>query len=80
MNENETGFDKQLLVETAQTKMPFGRFKNQYLHELPEAYLLWFQQKGFPKGKLGERMALALEMKINGLEYILRDILKMGER
>lgn len=42
--------------------------------DLPEDYLLWFKQKGYPKGKLGEQLALMFEIKSNGLEYLLKPI------
>jgi len=41
------------------------------LIDLPEAYLLWFAQKGFPPGQLGMLLGLALELKTNGLEYLI---------
>ena len=55
------------LPALANTRMPFGKYKNRLLVELPEAYLLWFANKGFPKGKLGTQLAAMLELKINGL-------------
>ena len=64
------------LVELAQTRMPFGKYKDRLLVDLPEPYLVWFKQKGFPKGKLGKMLELMLEIKINGLEYIIRKIHK----
>ena len=51
--------------------MPFGKFSGKRIIELPEEYLLWFRQKGFPKGELGRIMQLALELKINGLEGLI---------
>ncbi|WP_297691781.1 DUF3820 family protein [uncultured Eudoraea sp.] len=66
--------DKKKLVELAHYKMPFGKFKERYLIDLPEAYLVWFQRNGFPKGKLGEQMRAVLEIKINGLEGLIRKI------
>jgi uncharacterized protein (DUF3820 family) len=65
------------LLELAQTRMPFGKYKDRLLVDLPEPYLVWFQQKGFPKGKLGRLLALMLEIKMNGLEYIIREINKI---
>lgn len=59
------------LVKIANTSMPFGRFKGRQLIDLPEGYLLWFVDRGFPKGKLGELMQLTLEIKINGLEALI---------
>jgi len=60
------------LLDLAQTRMPFGKYKDRLLVDLPEPYLVWFKQKGFPKGKLGRMLELMLEIKINGLEYIIR--------
>jgi len=55
-------------------KMPFGKYKGVYLIDIPEHYIVWYKNKGFPKGKLGEMMALVYELKLNGLEEILRKI------
>jgi uncharacterized protein (DUF3820 family) len=37
---------------------------------------LWFSNKGFPQGKLGQLLALALEIRINGLESIIEPLKK----
>jgi len=66
--------DKQFLIDTAQMKMPFGKYKGVYLIDIPEYYIVWYRNKGFPKGKLGDMMALVYELKLNGLEEILRKI------
>jgi len=68
------------LKELAFAKMPFGKYKNQYLSDIPESYYIWFRQKGFPKGKLGQQMQAVFEMKINGIEPILRKVRKMNLR
>lgn len=62
------------LLELARAKMHFGKYKGRYLSELPEYYLIWFRQKGFPKGKLGDQMQQVFELKVNGMENILRTI------
>ena len=54
--------------------MPFGKYKNQYLIDIPEYYYTWFRQKGSPKGKLGNMMQQMHEIKINGLEDIIHRI------
>lgn len=64
-------FDKQNLVKVANTLMPFGKYKGQRLIDLPEPYLVWFAQQGFPQGSLGELLELTLEIKINGLEKLI---------
>lgn len=64
----------QALLALAHARMPFGKYKDYYLSDLPEPYLVWFAQKGFPPGKLGQDLAAVLELKSNGLEYLLRKI------
>ena len=63
-----------MLVKLAQMKMPFGRYKDRVLADLPEPYLIWFQREGFPPGELGDLLALLLEIKTNGLEHLLRPL------
>jgi len=62
------------LIELAKTKMPFGKYKNYYLIDLPEHYIVWYRNKGFPKGKIGEKLALIYEIKLNGLEHLIRKL------
>lgn len=66
--------NKQFLIDTAHMKMPFGKYKGRYLIDLPEHYVVWYHSKGFPKGKLGMMLGLVYELKLNGLEDILRKI------
>ena len=67
--------DKQLLVEIANTAMPFGKYKGRAIIDLPEEYLLWFARKNeFPAGKLGELMELTLAIKIEGLEGLVKPL------
>jgi len=69
-------FDKEILVKIANTKMPFGKYKGTVIADLPEYYLAWFAQKGFPQGKLGDMLALTLEIKSNGLGGLLNPLRK----
>lgn len=64
------------LEELANYKMPFGKYKDRYLVNLPEAYFVWFKQKGFPQGKLGLFMQEMHEIKINGLEDLVRKLIR----
>lgn len=69
--------DKMHLLEIANTKMPFGKYKGRSLIDLPEEYLLWFARKGeFPQGKLGELMALTLTIKMEGLTQLIKPLKK----
>lgn len=49
--------NREILTQLVSVEMPFGKYKGRLLCDLPEFYLAWFAQKGFPKGKLGEQMA-----------------------
>jgi hypothetical protein len=66
--------DQQFLIETSKMRMPFGKYKGRYLIDLPEHYIVWYHNKGFPKGKLGLMLGLVYELKLNGLEDLLRKI------
>lgn len=66
--------DPELLLKLARTKMPFGRYKDRLLIDLPEPYLVWFSQNGFPKGQLGEMLRIVYEIKLNGLEYLFKPL------
>lgn len=52
-------------------RMPYGKYKDKLLADLPEHYLVWFKQQGFPQGKLGAQMALLYELRLNGLMHLL---------
>ena len=69
--------DPDLLVEIVQTRMPFGRYAGRPIKSLPEAYLVWMSQKGFPSGRLGQMLETVLVMKHNGLMGLLEPIERM---
>ena len=62
--------EHQQLLELAAMKMPFGKYAGRLLIDLPESYVVWFAQKGFPEGKLGQMLSIVYEIKVNGLEYL----------
>lgn len=68
------GPDKNFLIKLAHTKMPFGKYEGRFLIDLPEHYVVWYQNKGFPKGQLGLMLATVYELKLNGLEDLIRNI------
>ncbi|UAM97017.1 DUF3820 family protein [Polaribacter litorisediminis] len=74
--ENNNVLNRQFLIEVSKMKMPFGKFKGRFLIDLPEHYIVWYHNKGFPKGKLGQQMSLVYELQLNGLEDIVRKIQK----
>ncbi len=72
-------FDSEILLEIVKTKMPFGKYKDWLLCDLPVSYLEWFLRKGgFPKGKLGQMLATVYEIKMNGLHEILNELKKLA--
>jgi len=68
--------DQKLLIEAINQVMPFGKYAGRKLLQLPEPYLVWFNSKGFPEGKLGQQLALMYEVKLNGLEGMLKPLLR----
>ena len=68
------------LEDVANVTMPFGKFKGTRFHRLPEAYLIWFSERGFPTGKLGELMNLALTLQTQGLEHLILPLERPSRR
>ena len=66
--------DPAVLLELARMEMPFGKYRGRRLIDLPEPYVVWFSQQGFPPGKLGEMLAMVYEIKVNGLEYLFEPL------
>ncbi len=65
---------KRFLLKLANTRMPYGKFEGRYMIDLPEYYVVWFRNKGFPKGQIGEMLATVYELKLNGLEELVRKL------
>lgn len=66
--------NSQLLLDLVKMQMPFGRYKGYVLCNLPVSYLEWFNRKGFPTGKLGVLLQTMYEIKLNGLEDLLKPL------
>ena len=64
------------LIAAINQVMPFGKYAGRKLLQLPEPYLVWFHTQGFPEGKLGQQLALMYEIKLNGLEGMLKPLMK----
>lgn len=63
--------DREIFSQLVTMKMPYGKYKDVLLCDLPVSYLEWFQRKGFPQGKLGMLLATLYEIKSNGLTGLL---------
>ena len=61
--------DKLALLLTRE--MPYGKYQGRLLADLPGHYLGWFAREGFPKGELGQLLALMHEIDHNGLSDLL---------
>lgn len=72
--DNSNFLNPELLQDLVTMKMPYGKYKDRILCDLPEPYLVWYQQKGFPNGKLGILLGTLYEIKLNGLEYLLKPL------
>ncbi|MFY0605243.1 MAG: DUF3820 family protein [Cyclobacteriaceae bacterium] len=64
----------EILNDLIKTKMPFGKYKGRLICDLPEPYLVWFHSKGIPEGKLGMLLNTMYEIRLNGLEEIIKTL------
>ncbi|MFM2387630.1 MAG: hypothetical protein RL660_2387 [Bacteroidota bacterium] len=72
------GFDRQILQAIVETRMPYGKYKDTLLCDIPISYLEWMNRKNaFPKGKLGMQLHTVLEIKSNGLSEIIDQLKKL---
>lgn len=62
------------LVKLASMSMPFGKYAGKTLIDLPETYLIWFANKGFPEGELGQLLGLCLEIKTQGVDGVIQGL------
>jgi uncharacterized protein (DUF3820 family) len=69
-----TSPNPEILQQLVVMKMPFGKYKDVTLCDLPVSYLEWFQRKGFPQGKLGMLLETMLVIKMNGLTQLLEPL------
>jgi uncharacterized protein len=54
--------------------MPFGKYKDRVIADLPGHYLNWFAREGFPPGEIGRLLALMHEIDHNGLKPLLEPL------
>ena len=67
--------DPQALRRLAATRMPYGKYAGRYLVDLPEPYVVWLVANQLPQGELGRQLLEIYEIKVNGLESLLRPLL-----
>ncbi|HSJ66532.1 MAG TPA: DUF3820 family protein [Anditalea sp.] len=66
----------EILIDLVTKRMPFGKYKNSLICDIPEYYLIWLNRQGFPEGKLGMWLSTMYEIKLNGLEYLIVELKK----
>ena len=72
--------DPQQLRLLANTKMPYGKHAGTLLVNLPEPYVVWLVGNQLPEGKLGQQLLEIYEIKVNGLEGLVRKFVDGGAR
>lgn len=77
MNEIDREDFRNLLQEIAEARMPFGKYGREHhppdgfpLYDLPIEYLIWFKERGFPRGRLGELMEAVCDIKSCGMDEV----------
>ena len=66
----------QILKDLVSVHMPYGKYKGKLICDIPEYYLVWYENNGFPDGKIGILLSTMYEIKLNGLEYLLKPLKK----
>lgn len=64
----------EMLERLVRTTMPYGKYKGRLIADLPGNYLNWFAREGFPKGEIGQLLALMQELDHNGLSDLLKPL------
>ena len=68
-------FEQNELIKLSTYTMPYGKYKGVKLIDLPEPYVVWYYGQGLPSGELGKLLGLLYEVKLNGLEDLVRKVM-----
>ncbi|WP_149242671.1 DUF3820 family protein [Dyadobacter sp. 32] len=67
----------EILRELIGYRMPFGKYKNWLIIDLPVSYLEWFEREGLPPGKLGMMLSTMYEIRLNDLMFLIDGLKKI---
>jgi uncharacterized protein (DUF3820 family) len=70
----EPSFKPETLFKLKESKMPYGKYAGRRLIDLPEHYVIWTIENARPKGELGELFEELYEIKLNGLESLIKNL------
>ncbi len=76
MEDNSPQPNGDILIQIVKMEMPYGKYKGTLIYRLPMFYLEWHKRTGFPKGKMGILLETIYEIKLNGLEDLLKPLIK----
>ncbi len=72
--------DPEELRQLLATRMPYGKHQGRLLLDLPEPYVVWLVRNQLPEGRLGKQLLAIYEIKVNGLEGLLRPLSPKSDR
>jgi uncharacterized protein (DUF3820 family) len=65
------------LSDLGRLHMPFGKYGPEHypplgvpLYDLPLEYLIWFERRGWPGGRLGELLRILHQLKADGCDEV----------
>lgn len=74
--EEKSMMDPTVLYDLVTVEMPYGKYKGVIICNLPEHYVVWYHENGFPEGRLGMLLSTLYEIKVYGLEDLLKPLKK----
>ena len=67
--------DQHELITLANFKMPFGKYKDQFLLFIPESYIIWMLNNMNLNDSMRSKLLFIKEIKDNGLEHLLKPLI-----
>ena len=69
-----TDYNPESLIKLTSMKMQYGNFRGVTLIEVPETDVVWYYENGLPEGELGRLLSELYEIKVNGLESLVKSM------